>query len=241
MNNKKKVAIIGNTGLIGKIILTSLKKKKFNIIKYNSKNIKNIKNKNFLEIYCAGLPAEKWKANKSPSKDFKNTSKLISCLKKAYCEKFYLISTIDIHKHKEEYGKNRLLLEKFVKKNFLKYLIFRLPAVFGKGLKKNILFDLLNKNNLDKISSFDSFQWYDLNLLFSDIKIYENKYGLNKIIELYSKSIKNSEIIKLFPSITINHLSRKKIYYNFKPKIGYYKSKKFMINRVKKFIKYYEK
>ena len=37
------------------------------------------------------------------------------------------------------YGKNRLLLEQFVEKNYDNYLIVRLPALFGKGLKKNLL------------------------------------------------------------------------------------------------------
>ena len=69
MQKIKKVALIGYTGLIGKIILNELKKKKIKIFKFNSKNIKKIKEKRFNEIYCAGLPAEKWKANKFPAKD----------------------------------------------------------------------------------------------------------------------------------------------------------------------------
>ena len=241
MQKTNKVALIGYTGLIGKIILNELKKKKIKIFKFNSKNIKKIKEKRFNEIYCAGLPAEKWKANKFPAKDKRNAFKLINNLKKTYCNKFYLISTIDVHKSNETYGKNRLMFENYIKLNFSNFLIIRLPGVFGSGLKKNIIFDLLNKKNLEKISSYDYFQWYDLNFLVKDIIRYEKKYGINKIIELYSRPIQNSEIINFFPNLEIRYSGKKKIKYNFKPKIGYYKSKKIILNRIKKFIKNYEK
>ena len=70
MNLKQKIGIIGYTGLIGKILFKELNyERKFLLYKYNSKNIEKIGNKNFDKIYCAGLPAEKWKANKFPLKD----------------------------------------------------------------------------------------------------------------------------------------------------------------------------
>jgi len=208
MLNLKKIALVGSSGLIGKTIFRSLNKKNFKIYKYNSKNITSIKYKKFYKIYCAGLPAEKWKANKFPIRDKKNSLKLLNNLKLTKCDKFYLISTIDIHKANEYYGKNRLHFENIIKKIFSKYLIIRLPGVFGSGLKKNIIYDLLNKKNLENISKEDCFQWYNLKYLFSDINKYEKKFGLNKIIELYSRPIKNSEIIKLFPKIKI--LNKKK-------------------------------
>ncbi len=238
---KRKIAIIGYTGLIGSTFLRNFsKKKKLKIYKYNSANISNIRGILFDEVYCAGLPAQKWKANKFPKKDTKNTLYLIKNLKKIRCKKFFLISTIDIHKKREIYGINRLLLENFIKNKFYNYLIIRLPGVFGKGLKKNIIFDLLNNNNIEKISSIDEFQWYDLSLLYKDISEYEKKFGLNTICEFYSSPIKNSDIINLFPNLNIKKIKRKKIIYNYKPKNGFYKSKKFILKRIKKFIKEYE-
>jgi hypothetical protein len=240
MFNHKKIALIGSSGLIGKIIFNSLNKKNFKIYKYNSKNITKIKYKKFYKIYCAGLPAEKWKANKFPNRDKKNSLKLLNNLKTTKCDRFYLISTIDIYKADEGYGKNRLDFEFNIKKIFAKYLIIRLPGVFGNGLKKNIIFDLLNKNNLENISKEDYFQWYNLKYLFTDINKYEKKFGLNKIIELYSKPIKNFDIIKLFPKIKISN-RKKKNKYNIEPKIGYYKNKKFILNGIRSFIKNYGK
>ena len=106
MNNlKQKIGIIGYTGLIGKILFKDLNyERKFLLYKYNSKNIEKINNKNFDKIYCAGLPAEKWKANKFPLKDKQNIEKLSKILKSTNCKKFILISTIDVYKKKEIYG-----------------------------------------------------------------------------------------------------------------------------------------
>ena len=40
------------------------------------------------------------------------------------------------------YGSNRLQLERWVREDFPAALIVRLPALYGKGLKKNFLYDL---------------------------------------------------------------------------------------------------
>ena len=90
MNNlKQKIGIIGYTGLIGKILFKELNyERKFLLYKYNSKNIEKINNKNFDKIYCAGLPAEKWKANKFPLKDKQNIEKLSKILKSTNCKRF---------------------------------------------------------------------------------------------------------------------------------------------------------
>lgn len=237
MNLKQKIGIIGYTGLIGKILFNELNyERKFLLYKYNSKNIEKINNKNFDKIYCAGLPAEKWRANKFPLKDKQNINKLSKILKSTNCKNFILISTIDVHKKKEIYGRNRLKFENFIKKKFKKYLIIRLPAVFGKGLKKNLLFDLLNKNNLENIFYNDKFQWFDLSQLYKEIKKKMNLNLNNKIIELYSPPIENSEILRFFPNIKIDKKNKKKTTYNFKPKNGYYRNKKFILKRIKKFI-----
>ena len=166
-----KHAIIGYSGFVGSNLLKQYKKKYKRIDLFNSKNIFKISSNNsYKSVFCAALPAAKWIANKYPNKDKLNTLKLIKNLKNIRTELFVLISTIDVHIN-HSYGKNRKMLEYFVKNNFQNYLIIRLPGIFGTGLKKNVIYDLINKNELQKIYSNDYFQWYDLDLLKKTLKV----------------------------------------------------------------------
>lgn len=236
---KKKInkkAIIGHTGFIGSI----LKKKNNKHELFNSINITSIQGKQYDEIICAGLPATKWLINKFPNQDLKNTNILIKNLKLVNCRLFILISTIDIHNNNDHYGKNRKKFEEFVKKNFKKFIIIRLPAVFGTGLKKNILFDLLNNNQIEKINPNDQFQWFDVELLNYEIQKIKKLKKFNRIIEFYSPPISNEKIIKEFPKYGNYKTNKEKIIYDYKPSNGYYKNENFILRRIKTFIKNYE-
>ena len=101
------------------------------------------------------------------------------------CKTFVLISTVDVFKSPlgvdeatavdesglHAYGLHRRLLEKFVESHFPHYLIVRLPGLVGPGLRKNVIFDFLNDNNLHAIDSRGIFQFYPMVNLWYDIQI----------------------------------------------------------------------
>lgn len=199
--------LVGYTGTVGKNLLNQ---SLFSEI-YNSSNIETIKNKTFDEVYLSCLPATKWMINKNPDKDTENMNKIIELLKTIKCKFVYLISTIDIYPIKnnesdedtyieydicDTYGKNRYLFEQFIINNFDNYLIARLPGLFGDYLKKNIIYDLINDNNLEQINTNSKFQWYFLDNIYSDLQKYKKKNI--KIINLFTEPITNDEIISLF-------------------------------------------
>ena len=68
------------------------------------------------------------------------------------------------------YGLNRYLLEQQVRALFPRLTIVRLPGLVGPGLKKNVIFDLHNDNNVNAIDSRSVFQFYPLVNLWSDIQ-----------------------------------------------------------------------
>lgn len=173
-------ALIGYTGFVG----SNLKKQHTFDDYYNSSNIQHINNnKNYTRVVCAGVSAQKWIANKEPIQDRKNIQNLIRHLKTLKTEKFILISTVDVYptpinvdeksainiEECHPYGKHRLELEQFVSNEF-DSIIIRLPALFGMGLKKNIIFDFLNNNNIEQINPKGIFQFYCLDHLSHDIE-----------------------------------------------------------------------
>ena len=184
MTNKSalnKSALIGYSGFVGN---TLLKQNNFNEL-YRSTNITEISNKSFDTVVCAGAPAVKWLANKHPRQDRQSIQNLILYLSSIKCGLFILISTVDVFQNPNKarestpvdtsglhsYGLHRHELEEFVKANFSNYLIIRLPGLVGPGLKKNIIYDFLNNNNLNAIDSRGVFQFYPMVNLWSDIQV----------------------------------------------------------------------
>lgn len=173
-------ALIGFSGFVGS---TLLKQASFESL-YRSTNIYDIEGQSFDTVVCAGAPAQKWIANREPEADRQQIDKLIAHLKTVKCRAFILISTVDVFRDSmrvgEEtpvdesglhaYGLHRRLLEKFVESNFHNYLILRLPGLIGPGLRKNVIFDFLNGNNLHAIESRGVFQFYPMVNLWYDIQ-----------------------------------------------------------------------
>lgn len=199
--------LVGYTGFVGSNLCRFIKFDKM----YNSKNFSDANGMECDELYFCGLPAEKWKANKFPENDDQNINKIKEILLTMRIKRFILISTIDVYDNTNSkldedyipnyetnntYGKNRYLFEIFVRENFENHHIFRLPALFGMGLKKNIIFDLLNNNQITNIPINSKFQWYNIDWLYEDIKKF---ILLNvKLVNLFTGPLETNRIISLF-------------------------------------------
>jgi nucleoside-diphosphate-sugar epimerase len=174
-----KSALIGYTGFVGSNINHS---HEFDD-KYNSANIGEIEGQTYDLVVSAANRAEMWRINKEPEKDLAEINKFIDHIKKVNINKLVLISTVGVYdkpvgvdEHTSidpdnltPYGANRFYLEEFCRKHF-DTVIIRLPGLFGEGLKKNIIFDLLNDNNLDNVHKDGQYQYYDLSNLWQDVE-----------------------------------------------------------------------
>lgn len=173
-------ALIGHSGYVG----STLNKQAAFGATYRSSNIGLIDGKKFDTIVCAAAPAQKWVANREPLADRQNIESLIAHLQTVSCNTFILISTVDVFKEPmnideatlvdetalHPYGLHRRLLEKFVESHFPNQLVVRLPGLVGPGLRKNVIFDFLNSNNLHAIDSRGIFQFYPMVNLWFDIQ-----------------------------------------------------------------------
>lgn len=220
-------ALIGHTGFVGK---TLLKQTSFNHF-YNSKNISDIKGGEFDLVVCAGAPAQKWLANKDPESDLKNINSLIETLNTVQAKTFVLISTVDVLENPigvnedtkietenlAAYGLHRYFLEEAVKEQFSSSLIIRLPGLVGPGLKKNIIFDFLNNNNIDSIESRNVFQFYPMVNLWSDIQ--KGMELSTTLLHLTAEPISVSEVANEGFGLDFNnHKEAPRVVYDFQSK-----------------------
>lgn len=250
-------AIIGHTGFVGGNIINQ-----FNFdYKFNTSNISDIKGQSFNLLVIAAPSAEKWKANQDPENDLNKIQKLIDVISTVKATQVVLISTVDVYKNPNNvdedsiieteqnhaYGRNRFYFEEFIRDNFQNHLIIRLPGLFGKGLKKNFIFDMLNNNKSEFTDKDSIFQFYCLDNIWKDIEIaLQNSISL---INFATEPVSVSEVAKECFNIEFkNETKNNPISYKMQTKFAsiygkndkYIYEKKEIINQLKNFIKNYE-
>ena len=172
-------ALIGHTGFVG----SNLDRQSPFDARFNSRNIETMRGRRFSEVWCAGVQAVKWWANANPEEDRRGISSLLDVLETVEAERFVLLSTVDVFARPvgvdeatrpgreglHAYGRHRLDVEERIAARFPDCLIVRLPGLFGEGLKKNVIYDLMTDNQVEKIHPDARFQFYGLDRLTRDI------------------------------------------------------------------------
>lgn len=172
--------LVGHSGYVG----STLQRQTTFDARFRSTDIADIGGRTFDTIVCAGAPAQKWIANREPEADRTAIEGLMSHLRTVHCNTFILVSTVDVFSKPQEvdedsavdenglhpYGLNRRRLETFVQEHFPRHLIVRLPGLVGPGLRKNVIYDALNDNNLQVIDSRGVFQFYPMINLWYDLQ-----------------------------------------------------------------------
>lgn len=147
-------AIVGYTGFVGSNLYTP---ERFQAA-YNTKNIQEAYGTRPDLLVYSGVRAEKFLANSDPERDKENIEQAKTNIQSIQPKKLVLISTIDVFRTPVKvdetteieteglhpYGYHRYLLEQWVRENYPNALIVRLPALFGKNLKKNFIYDYIH-------------------------------------------------------------------------------------------------
>ncbi len=147
-------AIVGYTGFVG----TNLCLKHTFDRKFNSKNISEAFGLCPDLLVYAGVRSEKFLANNDPEADMANIRTAFENIKKIAPKRLVHISTVDVYKRPVTvsekspidteglgaYGYDRYVLEQLIREEFPECHIIRLPGLYGEGLKKNFIYDLIN-------------------------------------------------------------------------------------------------
>ncbi len=222
-------ALIGYTGFVG----GNLVQQHAFQAKFNSKNFLEMKGQSYDEVVCAGVSAVKWLANKEPERDLAGIVALQEVLATVRAKRFVLISTVDVYPRLDgldeafdcrslpnhAYGSHRLGFEEFCREHFQECHIVRLPGLFGAGLRKNVIFDLINNNCLHMINADSSFQFYYLARLWSDIELILRN-GL-PLVNLSTEPIFVRDIIeRFFPGAVVGQEAGPELHYDITTRHG---------------------
>lgn len=200
-------ALVGYTGFVGG---TLHRARRFDVL-INSKNADDLRGSAFDLVIHAGVPSVKWIANKDPAADRAAIESIHGVLATMKIRELILISTIDVYPdpaapsdenagiepaRNHAYGRHRFELEQWVRGLFANVRIVRLPALFGEGLKKNVVFDLLHDNQVGNVNPAARFQWYPLARLNTDIETIRAQDL--RLVNLFPQPIRTSEIVDRF-------------------------------------------
>lgn len=250
-------ALIGHTGFVGGNLL---KQASFDAT-FNTSNITEIKGTSFDLLVIAAPSAEKWKVNQEPDKDLSSLGSFMELLKTVTARQVILISTVDVYpapqnvdegtfvdpEKNHAYGKHRFYLESFVRECFPNHLIVRLPGLFGNGLKKNFIYDMLKNGTSDFTHKDSIFQFYCLDTIWSDIETALN-HNLS-LINFATEPVSAHEVAEVcfgipFEKVTSNTpaaYDMKTRHASTHGKEGHYLySKEEIFDQLKRFITHYE-
>ena len=148
-----RTGLIGNTGFVGGALTRQIQVDR----NYASRTIGEIAGEAFDTVICCGAPATMWVANANPEQDWSNLDQLADYIETATIDRLVLISTIAVlddpgagyteatarYETSKAYGRHRRAFEERMLARSNSHVL-RLPALFGAGLKKNFVFDVLN-------------------------------------------------------------------------------------------------
>ena len=184
-------------------------------------NLKKIKLPKKIFIYAAGI-------SNSNSKNVKDYKREITQIKKVVKKKtnkmFVYISSLSVENKKlknDKYIKNKLKIEKIVKKSCKKYLIIRLPQIVGINNNKHTLTNSLY-NNILKNKQLSIWKGSVRNLIdIDDIKKILKKYFNSKYKPCSTINIFNPYSVDVIYLVKIfGHLLNKKIKFKLINKIN---------------------
>lgn len=204
MTTTPRRALIGWSGFVGGHLDARISP----VARFRSTDVDQLAGADVDEIVCAGAPAEKWRANADPEADWAGISRLVDALDASRATSCVLVSTVDVHAdsrgvdedtpadtaQEQAYGRHRARLEEFVAGRFDDALIVRLPGMFGPGLKKNLIYDLLHQPGARFAHEASTFQFYDVRDLWGHVLLARDA-GL-RVVNLATEPVSSADVAR---------------------------------------------
>lgn len=200
--------LIGSTGFVG----SSLARQSRFDLAVHRPDLDRIRGLAAEQVVCAGLPAAKYLANAEPETDWRNVTRVAGALAEVDTADVVLISTVDVYGSPvgvdearapsydgpQAYGRNRAWFEAFVRAHAPRHTVLRLPALFGAGLKKNLVFDLLEgrEDQWSGVNARSTFQFVDVGAVWSYVALARDR-GIS-LLNLATEPVPAQAVADLF-------------------------------------------
>ena len=204
MTRPARRALVGWSGFVG----GSLDARIAPVARFRSTDVDQLPAADVDEVVCAGAPAEKWRANAEPEADWAGIRRLIAALDGSRATSCVLVSTVDVFAdsrgvdettpadttQEQAYGRHRALLEEFVRERFDDVLVVRLPGMYGPGLKKNLVYDLVHQPEARFAHEDSGFQFYDVRDLWGHVLLARDA-GLS-VVNLATEPVTSAQVAR---------------------------------------------
>ena len=186
----KSVAIVGANGFVGQALCKASKNYDVKVTKVTRKNYGYYKNFNYDILINTAMPSRRFWSSNNPTDDVMETiTKTANLFYEWQYKKFVQVSSISAENQLDiPYGAHKRAAEVIVSSDE-DALIVRLGALFGDGLSKSALFDLLSDNHM-----------------YVDINSEYNYIDISFVSNWIFKNIERSGIINLGAKDTISLL-----------------------------------
>lgn len=148
-----KVAIIGANGFVGKALTKAIQQSNnYEVVEVVRNNYEAIKQQQleFDIIIHSAMPSKRWWAANHPLEDFDATVRLTAdILYNWKFKKLALISSVSARlQTNHPYGRHKHTAEVLVSDYSSENIIFRLGGLYGEGLDKGVVFDMIEGNEV---------------------------------------------------------------------------------------------
>lgn len=166
----KRLALIGASGFVGSALKKALTEQaEYEIIPVTRKDYENHKNEKFDLVIHTAMPSRRWWALNNPLEDFEASVGLTADIVYNWnYEKLVIISSVSARVQRDHpYGRHKHLAELLALDTNPNNLVFRLGGLYGEGLDKGVIFDMINGNQvfMTKDSAFNYIDTYEASRL----------------------------------------------------------------------------
>ena len=145
-SSRKKIAVIGYTGVIGSKVYEQLKFfKQYEVVGFNRDNLSKLLHQEYDCVICTAPSSEKFKTNIGLANPAEEIETLVDTIAKVKAKQFVLVSSQSALHSENRYGQVQNELCHAILQHHPNHSIYFMDTLYGENLKKGFVHDLIHR------------------------------------------------------------------------------------------------